>query len=118
MMPQERHEDVVRRYPGGLNGIQFRHETLASADENGILDPPALADWFKQQSMLLGMSWDGLIERTGPEKRAYEKSGPWRITEKGRAFLADSAGNAGVSVPPPNTFPSRGTDEVPGGEQR
>jgi hypothetical protein len=30
----------------------------------------------------------------------------------------DATSSAGVSVPPPNTFPSRGTDEVPGGEQR
>ena len=33
------------------------------------------------------------IERTGPETRYYNKTGPWRITDKGRATLA-----AGVKV--------------------
>lgn len=98
MTPQERHEDVMRRYPFGLTFAQFQHETLASADADGILDPPALADWFKQQSMLLRMDWDGLIERTGPQARYYDKTGPWRITDKGRAALGVRVG--APSVPP------------------
>ena len=83
MTPQERHEDVVRRYPGGLTPRQFRHETLASADDGGKLDPPALADWFKQKSLLIGMWMDGLIELRG--KGRDQPMGPWFITGKGRS---------------------------------
>jgi hypothetical protein len=90
MTPQERHEDVVRRYPGGLNPAQFRHETLASVDDDGKLDPPALADWFKQKSLLIGMWMDGLIELRG--KGRDQPMWPWFITAKGRAAasLADT----------------------------
>lgn len=83
MTPDERHEDVVRRHPGGLTPIQFRHETLASVDEDGKLDPPALADWFKQQSLLMGMWFEGLIEKRGHP----DKAGPWFIADKGRIQL-------------------------------
>jgi hypothetical protein len=76
MTPQERHEDVVRRYPGGLTPAQFRDETLASADEDGKLDPPALADWFKQQSLLMKMWMDGLIER----RCRRDEAGPWYLS--------------------------------------
>lgn len=84
MTPQERHEDVVRRYPGGLTPAQFRHETLASADEDGKLDPPDLADQWARKSLLIGMYMEGLIEQRGPGKRAYERSGPYYLTEAGR----------------------------------
>ena len=80
MTPDERHADVVRRYPGGLTPAQFRHEALVSADADGKLDPPAIADWFKQQSLLLGMWMEGLIER----RCRRDESGPWFITDKGR----------------------------------
>jgi hypothetical protein len=83
MTPQERHVDVVRRYPGGLTPAQFRHETLASADEDGKLDPPALADPWMRESLLIGMYMEGLIEKRGPG-RAYERTGPYYITEAGR----------------------------------
>lgn len=81
MTPQERHEDVVRRHPGGLTPASFRAEALASADADGKLDPPALADWFAAQSILLGMWMDGVIER----RCRRDEVGPWFITNKGRA---------------------------------
>lgn len=89
MTPEKRHADVVSRYPGGLTPEQFRQETLVSAGEDGVIDPPALADWFKQQSLLLRMDWDGLIKRSGPQKRYYDKTGPWLITDKGRELLSN-----------------------------
>jgi hypothetical protein len=94
MTPDKRHEDVVRRYPGGLTPAQFRHEALASADEDGKLDPPAIADWFKGQGLLIGMWMDGLIER----RCRRDEAGPWFITPKGRA------------APPPST-PKQGEGE-------
>jgi hypothetical protein len=89
--PDERHADVVSRYPGGLTPEQFRHEALASADDDGKLDPPALADWFKAQSLLLGMWMEGLIGR----RCKRNESGPYYITDKGRA-----ARRAAASSPP------------------
>lgn len=89
MTPDERHEDVVRRYPGGLTPAQFRHETLASADEDGKLDPPALADWFTTQGLLIGMWMDGLIELRRPGRD--QPMWPWFITPKGRAALGVTA---------------------------
>jgi hypothetical protein len=83
MTPDERHADVVSRYPGGLNPEQFLHETLASADADGKLDPPALADWFAQKSLLIGMWMEGLIELRGTGRD--QPMWPWFITEKGRA---------------------------------
>lgn len=84
MSPQERHEDVMRRYPSGLTPAQFRHETLASADSDGQLDPPALSDWFVTQSLLLRMWMDGLITRRCKRNEA----GPYYITDAGRAAIA------------------------------
>lgn len=88
MTPDERHEDVVRRYPGGLNPSQFRLEALASADDDGKIDPPALADWFAQTSLLMEMFITGQIMR----RCGRNEAGPWYITEKGRAALADLEG--------------------------
>lgn len=87
MTPQERHEDVLRRYPRGMNPEQFRHETLVSADEDGKLDPPALADWWTQAGLLIGMYMEGLIEQRGP-LRAYERKGPYYLTEAGKRAAA------------------------------
>lgn len=92
MTPDERHADVMCRYPDGLTPAQFRHETLASANEDGKLDPPALANPWHRTSLLMGMYMEGLIERRGPEKRAYERTGPWFITEAGKSA-------AGVDLP-------------------
>lgn len=91
MTPDERHADVVRRYPGGLTPAQFRHEALASADEDGKLDPPSIADWFRQQSLLIGMWMDGLIER----RCRPDESGPWFITDRGRITLAQPTNTGG-----------------------
>lgn len=94
MTPQERHEDVVRRYPGGLSPAQFRHEALASADEDGKLAPPALADWWTRTSLLIGMYMEGLIEQRGPG-RAYERTGPYYLTEAGRRAAGVNACGGG-----------------------
>jgi hypothetical protein len=83
MTQDERHADVVARFPGGLTPIQFRMLTLESADADGKLDPPSLADWFAAQSILMGLWMDGLIER----RCRRNESGPWFITEKGKAAL-------------------------------
>lgn len=84
---EARHAYVVSRYPGGLTPAQFRHETLASADDDGVLDPPSLADWFKAQSLLIGMWMEGLIER----RCRRDEAGPWFITDKGAAALRQLA---------------------------
>lgn len=91
MTPQQRHEDVVRRHPGGLTPATFRAEALASADEDGKIDPPALADPFAAMSLLIGMWMEGLIER----RCRRDEAGPWFITAKGRA-------TSGVTLPLPD----------------
>lgn len=88
MTPDDRHEDVVRRYPGGLTPAQFRREVLASANADGELDPPATADWFAAQGLLMGMWMDGLIKLRRPGRN--QPMWPWFITEKGRALLPRS----------------------------
>ena len=74
MTRDERHDLVVREFPGGLNGVQFAALTLVSAGEDEIVDPPSLADWWKRQSMILGL-WmrDGLIEQYGPRDQILQK---------------------------------------------
>lgn len=84
MTPDERHADIVRRYPDGLTPQQFRDETLASADDDGKLHPPSAGDFFSRTSLLLGMWFDGLIER----RCRHDESGPWFITDRGRAAAA------------------------------
>jgi len=78
-----RHAEIVALFPAGLTPKQFRTLTLKSADEDGKLDPPSLADWWATQSLLIGMYINGLIEKrgTGPQ---WNRGGPWYITEKGR----------------------------------
>ena len=93
MNPDERHADVVSRYPGGLTVAQYRHEALVSADENDLLDPPSISDWFKQTSILLGMWMDGLIER----RCRRDEAGPWFITGKGRKSIESQAGSGGAA---------------------
>lgn len=84
MTRDERHDLVVREFPGGLNRVQFAALTLVSAGEDEIVDPPSLADWWKRQSMILGL-WmcDGLIER----RCRRDESGPYYLTAKARAYL-------------------------------
>ena len=83
MTPEERHADVVARYPGGLTPVQFRREALASADSDEVIDPPALSDWFAQNSLLIAMWMDGLIELRGGGRE--KPMWPWYITAKGKA---------------------------------
>lgn len=95
--PRLTHEEIVAKYPGGLNGLQFRDLTLASADADGRVDPPSLADWFAAQSMLMRMEWDGLLERRvlvegKPGRRCTVKdAGAYCITDKGRSAMAAAA---------------------------
>jgi len=84
MTRDERHDFVVREFPGGLNGIQFAALTLVSAGDDEIVDPPSLADWWKRQSLILGL-WvrEGLIER----RCRRDEAGPYYLTAKARAYL-------------------------------
>jgi hypothetical protein len=77
------HDEIVARFPSGLTPDQFRALTLESADDDGKLDPPSLADWWTQQSLLIDMYLKGLIEKSGTG-RMYDRGGPWFITEAGR----------------------------------
>lgn len=84
MTRDERHDWVVSEYPSGLNGIQFAALTLLSAGEDGIVDPPSVADGFKRQSMLLSLSWpEGLIER----RCRRDEAGTYFLTPKALAYL-------------------------------
>lgn len=84
MTVDERHEDVVRRYPAGLTVEQFRHETLMSADADGKLDPPSITDGLTREGLLICMSIAGLIKN---HKHPVRYPGDWRITDKGRAAI-------------------------------
>lgn len=84
MTPDERHEDVLRRYPAGLTVEQFRHETLMSADADGKLDPPSITDGLTREGLLICMSIDGLIKNY---KNPVMHPGDWRITDEGRAAI-------------------------------
>jgi hypothetical protein len=81
--PDARHEVVKALFPGGLTPQQYRMVALASTDADGRVDPPAIADWFRQQSLLMGMFIGGEITR----KCRRDEPGPWFITDKGRAAL-------------------------------
>jgi hypothetical protein len=82
-----RHEEVVARFPGGLTREQFQLVTLESADDDGRVYPHSVADWFAQQSLLMGMWMEGLIDhRDGPHKPFR-----WLITDKGREWLRTHA---------------------------
>lgn len=74
---------------------RFQQLTLESADAEGRVVFPQLRDWGAQTGWVLTMYWNGLIERTGPEKRQWEKSGPWVITDKGRAAITGVGGTDG-----------------------
>lgn len=97
MTPKERHDDVVRRYPAGLTPAQFKHEALASADADGLIDPPAIADWFVQKSLLISMWMEGVIELHGSGRD--KPMGPWYITKKGIAIKSQAPEAAAMSAP-------------------
>jgi hypothetical protein len=84
--PDERHERVVAAFPGGLTPDQFDLLTLHSADADGRLDPPSIADWWTAISLQMRLYMRGWIERRGTG-RMYERTGPWFITEAGRERL-------------------------------
>jgi len=69
-----------------MTPADFRRLTLESANEDGQVRPPALTDWWAQQSLLMGMYMEGLIEKrgTGP---MWHRGGPW--------FVARKAGGSG-----------------------
>jgi hypothetical protein len=66
---------------------RFQQLALESADAEGRVVFPVLSDWHAEAGWVLRMYWYGLIERTGPEARQWQKTGPWVITDKGRAML-------------------------------
>jgi len=67
---------------------EYKRLVLESAADDGELDPPALTDWWLQTGMLMEMYAKGQLERRGPEPRMYDRTGPWYITERGKAALA------------------------------
>lgn len=85
MTPDERHADIVRRYPGGMTVEQFRMETLLSADEGGKLDPPSLSDGLTREGLLICMSINGLIEN---RRNPVMYPGDWHITDEGRSAIS------------------------------
>jgi hypothetical protein len=88
MTSDERHAFVVRSFHGGLNGIQFAALTLLSADDDGIVDPPSVGDFFQRTSMILALSFKyGLIERRCKRNEA----GPYYLTVKARDSVRAAA---------------------------
>lgn len=80
------HDAVVARFPGGLTPKQFAIVTLESADEDGRVYPHAVADFFKKHSMLITMCHiEGLLE---PGWHRHDQPMWWKITQKGREWLA------------------------------
>ncbi len=77
------HDETVARFPGGLTPEQYRRVVLESADEDGLLYPHSLANWFHQQSLLMGMFMEGLIKTNN----GYHEPFKWIITDKGREAL-------------------------------
>lgn len=67
---------------------EYERLVLETADDDGKLDPPAVSDWWEGMGILIHMYMKGLIERRGPEPRMYDRTGPWFITERGRAAAA------------------------------
>ena len=83
MTRDERHDYVVRTFPDGLNGLQFAALTLLSADNDEVVDPPSVDDWFQKQSLIMRLWLDGLIER----RCRRDEVGPYYLASKGRALL-------------------------------
>ena len=84
MTRDERHDFVVREFPGGLTGAQFAALTLVSAGDEGIVDPPSVVDYFQRQSLILGLWFcEGLIER----RCRRDETGPYYLTRKAVAML-------------------------------
>jgi len=82
-----RHEDVVRRFPGGLSWEQYVFCVLESArDDDDLVDPPSVVGTtFDHFSRMMRLFMDGLVDH----RDSYHKPIRWRITKKGRAVLVD-----------------------------
>ncbi len=83
MTRDERHDYVVRTFPDGLNGLQFAALTLLSADDEEVVDPPSVGDWFQNQGLIMRLWLDGLIAR----RCRRDEAGPYYLAAKGRALL-------------------------------
>ena len=83
MTSDERHDFVVRTFPGGLSGLEFAALTLLSADDDEMVDPPSVGDFFQRTGMILRLWMDGLIER----RCRRDEVGPYYLAAKGRALL-------------------------------
>lgn len=80
------HEDIRKRYPGGLSYEQFKIATLGTADDEGRVYPPPL-EGFGTFQMLTKMSlFDRLLDYRGTHHTPYIPN--HFINEKGREFLA------------------------------
>lgn len=81
----------------------YRQSVLDSADADGRLDPPTLQDWWAQQSLMIGMYMEGLIEKrgTGP---MWNRTGPWYLPATAiRNTAAGHPGPTSGESPGPST---------------
>lgn len=82
-----RHEEVMRRFPGGLSWDQFVYCTLESArDDSDLVEFPSLVgDIFSYHRRTFKMFMDGLIV----SREGHKAPMLWRITEQGKLRLAE-----------------------------
>lgn len=69
-----------------MTRTEYEMEVLKSVDDDGILHPHPLTDWWAQQSILIGMYMRAEIGRMG-DGPMRERSGPWCINDAGRKRL-------------------------------
>ena len=89
------HEAIVARFPAGLTPTQYRQVILESADEDGRVYPHSVSvpgEPFAQQSLLIGMWFDGLLEQIhdGSGRPNWHQPLQYKITDRGRAALSAS----------------------------
>jgi hypothetical protein len=101
------HAAIVARFPAGLTPQQYRQIILESADENkdGLVYPHSVSvpsDPFFQHSFLIGMCFDGLLAHWSDGSRRPWKDEPcrYKITDKGRKWLAELPSSAKVEAKP------------------
>jgi hypothetical protein len=77
-----------------ISSAEFRRLVLSSVDSDGKVEPPPYGDWWTQQSILLGMYAEGLIEKRG-EGPMWNRGGPWFITASAAAAIGAKMGEEG-----------------------
>lgn len=82
------YDSVVARFPDGLSGLQYMRVCLESADEDGRIYPHPIAAPLGGRSLLFSMAFkEKVIE---PGWRGYNEPMWWKITQKGRDWLAEN----------------------------